>query len=151
MKRPAISPVRVGVPHAYDAMVAEHGARTGERVVDANVHRLPDLARLRRRVVAEERRLLTARSDKRAFIRYADMRSALEGRRMEAYFDQGHERGRLMALAAGQAEGGRHQLRRLVDEVVEAVMGSGLPPGLVATVLLDAARAVVAGWRTGGR
>lgn len=138
----------LSVPSAYQRLLDESASRPEEAETERAIARSTKVRRLRRRVLRLEARVQRRHPDQKAFLLYADTRTALELARAEAHFDVGHERGRLVGHA--ERRGATAAGQTLVHDVVDAILRSSLPVALVTAVLLDTARALVLGRVPGG-
>lgn len=132
---------RPPVPRAYRRMLEDAAARPEECEVDRTIARSARVQRLRRRARRFETRAQARHPDQKAFIRYADARTGLETARSEAYFDAGHERGRLSGHAEHRGAGADG--RSLIHGLCSLALGSKLPAPVVIAALLDTARGMV--------
>jgi hypothetical protein len=130
---------------AYAVLVGDHVRRSDEVPVDRAMARAPAVRRLRRKMRGLESKVQEQVPDRKAFIRYADLKSKLCDAIAIAHFDEGFVRGEIAGrgeLAKARAAG-----RTLVRSVVDAGLRAGLSPRDVAVALLDTARAFVFGHR----
>jgi hypothetical protein len=71
----------------YAQLLSDHVSRSDELPIDSRISRLPAIKRQRKDMLAVEARVQRRAPDKKAFIRYADLRSRLADALAVAYFD----------------------------------------------------------------
>jgi hypothetical protein len=127
----------------YARILNDHIGRADELPLDRTISGRPHLKKLRRAMLRTEEHLQRRTKDKKAFIRYADLKSRLCDAVATAYFDEGYLRGEV--VGAAELRRVRATGRALVRSVVEAGLQAGLSQRDVAVALLNTARAFIVG------
>lgn len=128
---------------------------SSEHPVDVAVDRMPEIARLRGKLLRRADQVMAKCGDAKLFIAYEDLRSDYCSRREAGYFDCGWDHGRLAGRAEslGASASANPAARELMRDLLVLAAESTLPRGHVVAVVLEMARALAIGMpmRGGGR
>ncbi len=116
-----------------------------EHPVDAIIDRIPQITRLDRKLARMSKSMQNQAGDAEAYLSFEDLRLEQRCTREEAFFDAGHEQGRIDGAteAMNASVTANPEARTFAKHIRAARLASRMPPDRVVAVLLEIARGIV--------